>query len=375
MPIEIQAVAPVRNTDSEPTSLANREIHFGRQVVTHKDRIFFTERLALLLETGNALHTSLEILEDQSDGDALRKVVLALREDVSGGLSFSQALARHPEAFPPSYVSVVDAGEQGGFLHEVLERLRELDEKRQELRSTLFSAFSYPAFLVVFSVAVVTFVLMVVFPKFGDLFTMIWDKLPITTRFLMTVSQMLTQYWHVTLLGIGAAGVGAWRWLSRPEGRATVESWLLRLPLLREIVVVFQLVQFMYVMSLSLGNGVTMLDALRSSREVVGSLAFQRWVQRLETNVAEGRGLAVGFEEADFVPPLITQMVSTGEETGSLAMVMGRMAAFYEREWKTKLTVMAKLVEPVMLVVMGLVVGLIVSSLILPIFKLSTTVR
>jgi type II secretory pathway component PulF len=375
MPIEIQAAAPVPDAESEPTSFANREIHFGRQRVTHKDRIFFTERLALLLETGNALHTSLEILEDQSDGDALRKVVLALSEDVSGGLSFSQALARHPEAFPPSYVSVVEAGEQGGFLHEVLERLRELDEKRQELHSTLFSAFSYPAFLVVFSVAVVTFVLMVVFPKFGDLFTMIWDKLPITTRFLMTVSQILSSYWHVMLLGIGAMGMGAWRWLSRPEGRATVESWLLRLPLLREIVVTFQLVQFMYVMSLSLGNGVTMLDALRSSREVVGSLAFQSWVQSLETNVTEGRGLSVGFEEADFVPPLITQMVTTGEETGSLAMVMGRMAAFYEREWKTRLTVMAKLVEPVMLVVMGLVVGLIVSSLILPIFKLSTTVR
>jgi type II secretory pathway component PulF len=216
---------------------------------------------------------------------------------------------------------------------------------------------------------------MVVFPKFGDLFTMIWDKLPITTRFLMTVSQILSSYWHVMLLGIGAMGMGAWRWLSRPEGRATVESWLLRRPLLREIVVTFQLVQFMYVMSLSLGNGVTMLDALRSSREVVGSLAFQSWVQSLETNVTEGRGLSVGFEEADFVPPLITQMVTTGEETGSLAMVMGRMAAFYEREWKTRLTVMAKLVEPVMLVVMGLVVGLIVSSLILPIFKLSTTVR
>ena len=373
MPIEMQTAVSV--PDAEPGGLLSREFHLGRQGVSGKDRIFFTERLALLLETGNALHTSLEVLESQSDSGALQTVVGELCEGVSGGLSFSQALAQHPEAFPPSYVSIVEAGEHGGFLPEVLERLRELDEKRQELRATLFSAFSYPAFLVLFSFSVVVFVLMVVFPKFGDLFTMIWDKLPITTRFLMTASQALLSWWPFLLGGLVAAGVGVWRWISRAGGRATLEGWLLRTPVLRELVVLFQLVQFMHVMGLALGNGVAMLDALRSCREVVGSPVFQAFVRQLEANVSEGRGLAVGFQEADFVPPLVRQMVSTGEETGSLALVMGRMAAFYEREWKTRLGVMAKLVEPLMLVVMGVVVGLIVSSLILPIFKLSTTVH
>jgi type II secretory pathway component PulF len=272
-------------------------------------------------------------------------------------------------------VSVVAAGEQGGFLPAVLERLRELDEKRQELRATLFSAFSYPAFLTVFSAGVVLFVLMVVFPKFGDLFEMIWDKLPITTRFLMTTSELLRSYWPAVLGALAAAGFGLWRWLSRPEGRATLDRFVLRIPVLGEIAVLFNLVQFMHVMSLALSNGVAALDALRSCREVVASPSFGRFVRDLEANVAEGRGLAVGFQEAEFVPDLVRQMVATGEESGSLALVMGRMASFYEREWKLRLNTLAKLIEPLMLVVMGVVVGLIVSSLILPIFKLSTTVR
>lgn len=373
MPIELQ---PARSVpDPRPERRALSEITIGRQGVSTKDRIFFTERLALLLETGNPLHLGLEALGRQAGSPAMTAVIADLGQGVSGGLSFSQALARHPEAFPPAYVSVVSAGEHGGFLPQVLERLRELDEKRQELRTTLFSAFSYPAFLMVFSAAVVLFVLMVVFPKFGDLFEMIWDKLPITTRFLMTASAALRSYWPVFVGALAAAGFGLWRWLANPKGRAALDAFVLRLPVLGEIAVLFHLVQFMHVMSLALGNGVAALDALRSCREVVASPSFREFVRELEFNVSEGRGLSAGFQEADFVPDLVRQMVATGEESGSLALVMGRMASFYEREWKQRLNTLAKLVEPTMLVVMGLVVGILVSSLILPIFKLSTTVH
>ena len=373
MPIEIQTLA----SQLEPKAKRRRlnEITIGRRGVTVRDRIFFTERLALLLETGNPLHTSLETLEDQSASPEMRDVIVDLRERVTGGASFSQALSQHPAAFPPAYVNVVAAGEHGGFLFRVLERLRDLDEKRDELRSTLFAAFSYPAFLVVFSIAVVAFVLIVVFPKFSELFQMIWDQLPVTTRFLMVVSAGLRQYWLPVLSGLVAAGVLAWRWARRPQGRETLESIVLRLPVLREIVGLFQLVQFMHILSLALGNGVPMLDALRSCRAIVAGRAFGRFIERLEQGVTEGRGIAFGFQEAEFMPPLVRQMITTGEETGELVRVMERMAAFYEREWKNRLTALAKLIEPVMLVVMGVVVGLIVSSLILPIFKLSTTVH
>ncbi len=375
MPIEIHSAARTPASEARAPRRSAAEIRIGAPRICTRDRIFFTERLALLLETDNPLHVSLGVLEEQSENPLMRTVIGDLREGVAGGMSFSQALQKHPEVFPAAYVNVVAAGEQGGFLYRVLERLRDLDEKRDELRSTLLSAFSYPAFLMLFSTAVVAFVLVVVFPKFGELFTMIWDKLPVTTRFLMIVSAGLRDYWIAVLCGLGALGVLGWRWATRPRGRAALEGLALRVPVLREILVLFQLVQFMHVLSLALGNGVPMLQALRSCRAVVGGHAFGQFVQHLEACVNEGRGISAGFREVDFVPPLVKQMITTGEETGGLVRVMERMAAFYEREWKKRLTTLAKLVEPAMLVIMGVVIGLIVSSLILPIFKLSTTVH
>ena len=374
MPIEVQRAArALPEPKAERRKLS--EIKIGGERITPRDRIFFTERLALLLETDNPLHVSLGALSGECESPLMREVIRDLQESVAGGMSFSQALARHPEVFSPAYVSVIGAGESGGFLYKVLERLRDLDEKRDELRSMLVSAFSYPAFLVVFSFVVVAFVLVVVFPKFAELFEMIWDQLPVTTRFLMVVSAGLREHWIPILGGLGALGALGWRWATRPAGREALEKAMLRTPVLREIVVLFQLVQFMYVLSLALGNGVPLLDALRSCRAIVGGNQFRFFIGHLEQCVSEGRGVAVGFREADFVPPLIAQMVTTGEETGGLARVLERMAEFYEREWRKKLTALAKLVEPLMLVVMGVVVGLIVSSLILPIFKLSTSVR
>ena len=364
--------------ESSPWAERLRElggIELASSRITDRDRIFFTERLALLLGTGNGLHASLRALEQQSTHGGMETVVRDLQEAVEGGMSFSVALGRNPEAFPPSFVSVVAAGESGGFLSEVLERLRDLDEKRQELRSTLFSAFSYPAFLALFSAAVVGFVLIVVFPKFGELFQLIWDQLPATTRWLMTLSAMLRGHaWAFAAVSVGLVGV-AWVGMSRPEGKRLLDAGIARLPVVRELAVLYRLVQFMHVMSLGLSNGVPMLEALRSCRDVVGSLEFRRFVLDLETHVQEGRGVAIGFSEAEFVPPLVAQMIETGEESGELATVMGRMADFYEREWKRQLNVISKLIEPLMLAVMGVVVGIIVSSLILPIFKLSTAVR
>ncbi|MEM7411291.1 MAG: type II secretion system F family protein [Myxococcota bacterium] len=374
MPIE-RAQAARSSTDWGDRLREIGSIELTSERVTDRDRIFFTERLALLLGTGNGLHASLRALEEQAGHGGMESVIRDLQEGVEGGLSFSQALARNPESFPPSFVSVVAAGESGGFLSEVLERLRDLDEKRQELRSTLFSAFSYPAFLALFSVAVVGFVLIVVFPKFGEMFVLIWDQLPVTTRWLMGASEALRQHaWAFLVASVGLSVV-AWQALTRPAGKRWADRALTRLPVVRELAVLYRLVQFMHVMSLGLANGVPMLEALRSCRDVVGSPEFRSFVLGLESSVQEGRGVAVGFTEADFVPPLVAQMIETGEESGELATVMGRMADFYEREWKRKLNVISKLIEPMMLAVMGVVVGIIVSSLILPIFKLSTTVR
>jgi len=343
--------------------------------ITTKERMFFTEKLALLLETGNSLHASLSSLEQQADKPAMRELTAALAEDIANGFSFSQALARHPDTFSHTYINLVAASETGGFMHQVLEQLLEMDDKREKLRSTLLSALSYPAFLLVFAVGVVIFVLAVVFPKFKDMFSTIYDQLPSTTRFLMGVSDILQSQWP-TLLGILLTATLSYRyWAKSSRGRYNIDRLKLNLPVIGPIIAKLYLVQSLRVMGLSLSNGVSVADTLQACREVIDNHLFHQFIVDVEARVQEGGGLAAGFRESDFIPPVVEQMITTGEETGNLPRVMSRLADFYEREMARQLATFNRLIEPIMLLVMGGVVGLLVSSLILPIFKLSRAVH
>lgn len=374
MAIELQKSSPA--TQHTPVGGAWFE-RFKTQApaIGSRERMFFTERLALLLDTGIPLHVALESLARQSDHEGMEKLVRQLREDVTGGMTFARALGQHSNVFPATYVNLIAAAETGGFLPIALERLREMEERREELRSTLKSALSYPIILMAFSFAVIVFVLVVVFPKFEEMFEMIRDQLPPTTSFLMAASDIMRRYW----LGIILAACGAYAFaaaqLQRPEGRRALDRFMLRVPGLREIVIQLNIVQMLRVMGLSLANGVGLVEALRSAREAVSSDTFRGFLDRVDNGVSEGRGLASGFDDEPLVPELVKQMIETGEESGNLPQVMQRLADFYEREWRLALGMVSKVAEPAMLIVMGGVVGLIVSSLILPIFKLSRAVH
>jgi type II secretory pathway component PulF len=342
--------------------------------VTVRERDFFTEQLALLLETGTALHAALAILQHQVDNPALRSVLGQVQADIAAGQSFSQALTQHPAVFSVTYVKLVAAAEGGGFLPEVLTELVAMGENREQLQRKVLSAFSYPAFLAVFSLVVVVFVLVVVFPKFAEMFGAIRDRLPVTTVALMAASDLVRQHWVLLLALCAGAGGGLRYWLGTPEGRIAMDRMKLATPWLGGIFVRLYLSQTLRVLSLSLSHGVPMVDALIACRDVVRNTVFQRFLADVERGVREGRGLSVGFQEAGFIPSLARQMVATGEETGNLPKTMERVATFYESELKRRLETFARLAEPVMLLVMGVVVGVVVSSLILPIFKLSRAV-
>jgi type II secretory pathway component PulF len=339
-----------------------------------QERMFFTEQLSLLLETGTALHVALLALKKQVENPAMVEVIDGLFENISEGKPLSYALSQYPELFPATYVNLVAAAEDGGFLDRVLLELMRMDEKRDELKRTVVSALSYPAFLVTFSLFVVIFVLVVVFPKFADMFASIADKLPMTTLVLMKASHALTRHWAPILAAVVAGVAGLVWWLHTPAGKALLDRLKLRVFGLRDIFIRIYLIQSLRVLGLSLGNGVSIPDALASCREVVSNRVFQAFLVNVEYKVNEGSGFAAAFQQADFMPPTVKQMVTTGEETGNLPRVLGRIADYYERELAKKLAAFSRMVEPIMLIVMGGVVGLIVSSLILPIFKLSQAV-
>ena len=339
------------------------------------DRILFTERLTLLLETGVPLHDALGALRDQTVKPRLKAIIGDVADDIVGGARFSEALARHPDLFPPTYINLIGASEEGGFLAEVLVQLMDMDEKQERLRSTIVSALSYPGFLIVFSILVVVFILISVFPKFSVMFASMYDELPVTTKVFIFASDVLTR--HGALFGIGtlAVAAGALLALRRPDVREWLDRVKLRLPYVKDIFIKIYLTRLMRVMGISLERGVTILATLGACRNVIPNAEFQRFIGELEVQVTEGRGIAAGFRDSPLIPISVKQMIETGEQTGTLGRVMGRVADFYERDLTRQLNGMAKMAEPVMLLVMGVLVGTIVTSIILPIFKMSRAVH
>ncbi len=347
---------------------------FGGSKLTAKDRKFFTEQMALLLETGSNLQASLQALKSQVSKPEMRELVARLQDDIEQGRQFSAALAQHPDFFSQTYINLIAASEDAGYMHEVLEQLLEMEDKREQLQQTIVSALSYPVFLLVFAIAVVIFVLAVVFPKFADLFSQIADQLPATTVFLMATSDFIQHDWGYLLGGLVVFfGILKW-WLASEQGKQKTDAAKLRLPLIREIFSQLYLVQSLRVLSLSLGNGVNVIDALRTSRSVVNNRIFQHFMRQVEDQVEQGKGIAIGFQGAAFIPPVVAQMIKTGEETGQLPKVLERLSNYYEAELSKRLQTLSRMAEPLMLLIMGAVVGVIVSSLILPIFKLSRAV-
>ncbi len=352
----------------------NISLPVGRKRAGTSDRMFFTEQLALLLETGESLYGALTTIVMQTENPEMRSIVEKLAQDISEGRSFGAALAEHPEVLSSTYVNLISASESGGFMHEVLEQLLHMDEKQEQLRSTLVSAATYPMFLIAFSFAVVVFVLVVVFPKFGSMFESIYDQLPASTKVLMGLSDIMRQYWIFLVAGITAFIIAFRQWLASDAGSVRVDYLKLHTPGVREIFTQIYLVQSLQVMSLSLNNGVSVMESLEACRDVVRNRLFREQIAKVEDSVQGGAGFAAGLADSPFLPDLAKHMIATGEQTGNLGKVMGRICVYYETQLTKKLDSVSKLAEPLMLLIMGVVVGVLVSSLILPIFKLSRAV-
>lgn len=380
MAIEITAKSEdkrkrVTNLHFKPNLNLNLNLnHLLQRKPKTQDRIFFTEQLSLLLETGTALHAALASLCRLATTPVLKKIINTLREDVVHGKSFSMALKQHPEFFNKAYVNLVDAAENGGFLDKVLIQLKVMDEKRERLKSKVTNALIYPGFLMFFSVSVVIFVLTIVFPKFADLFSRISSDLPGSTKMLMAASNLLINHLLLVSVSFISSVAGLVYWIKTEKGKKYLDKAKLSVYFVKDIFIELYLVQSLRLMSLSLSNGVSVMDTLEACKDVVENSEFNKFMQSLQENVKEGEGFASGFEQAAFIPSTVKQMIRTGDESGSLEHVMNRIADYYEAGLEKRLERFTRLVEPVMLIVMGGVVGVIVSSLILPIFKLSKAV-
>ena len=340
--------------------------------VTTRDVVEFTQQLATLVDAGLPLDRALLILEELTAHPRIKEIVADVLRSVRGGASLSDALAKHhPRPFSRLYINMVRAGEKGGVLEPTLQRLAELLREAQEFREAVVSAAIYPALLTMVGAGAVVFLLTFVIPRFGEIFTDLGQDLPAPTQVLLTVSGAVKSYWWLGAL-IGLVCVFAGRVaLSSPGGRLALHRLVLRLPLAGDVVLKSEVAQFARVLGTLLKSGVPVVSALSVVREMIGNQVLATAVERLGEGVKRGAGLAVPMAEDGAFPPLARHMVRIGEETGRLEEMLLRVADAYEAEVRKLVKRLTGLLEPVIILAMGLVVGFIVVAMLMAIFSIS----
>ena len=362
------------SVDARPQAVAkrlSRITHLFSKPIKAGEVIFFTSQLSLMLEIGTPLKNALAAIRKQTKNDAFKKVIHTMVQDVEGGRQLSEAMKRHPRVFNSVFTSMVKAGETGGFLHEILLRIVEMQEKRQVLLTQIRSALTYPIFLCILGFVVVVFVLVGVLPKFTAVFAGKEHILPLTTRFLMALSASLRGYWWVYLMGCTGSVIGLKLFKDSAQGKTLVDWSSIKLPLIARLSNKINTCSMLRTLGHLMESAVPILQALDVTRDTIKNRYFGQFIEQIQEHVRQGGKFAQPFSNYPFILDSVKQMVATGEEIGDLPNVMLRLAKFYDAEVDRELKTLASLIEPMALIVMGAVVGVIVSSVVLPLFKLA----
>ncbi len=335
-----------------------------------KDVAVFSRQFATMINSGLSLLRALYILGDQTENKLLASVITQVRTDVETGSSLSVALGKHPKTFNRLYVSMVKAGEVGGSLDEVLLRLAETIEKQVELRRKVRSAMTYPVVVAVLVIGIVTAMLLFVIPMFKDLYTQLGGELPAPTQFLINVSTFVRNFWYVMFgVEIGAV-VGFRRWINTDSGREKWDAIKLRAPVFGPLVRKTALARFSRTLAALVRSGVPILESLDIVADTSGNSVVAKAVRDAQTAVKQGEPLAQRLEQHPVFPPMVTQMMAVGEETGAVDEMLDKIADFYDQEIEATVAALTSLIEPLLIVVMGAAVGGMVISLYLPMFNI-----
>ena len=344
----------------------------GGRRIPGRDLVAFTQQLATLLEAGLPLDRALSIQEGLAPNPRLRVITGDVLRSVRGGTSLGEALAKHhPRPFSRLYINMVRAGERGGVLEHTLRRLAEFLEEAQEFRDTLVSALIYPTLLAAVGGAAVAFLMTFVIPRFADIFRDLGSTIPLPTLMLLSVSGWLRRFWWV-LAGAGLGGaLGLRTWLATAAGRLKADQILLRLPVLGPVILQTEVARFARITGTLLKSGVPMLAALGVVKEMMGNQVKAQAVDSLGDGVRRGAGLAKPMVETGIFPALATHMVSVGEETGRLEEMLLKVGATFETDTRKNVKRLIALVEPGIILVMGLVVGFIVVAMLMAIVSIT----
>ncbi len=339
--------------------------------VRASDIIYATSQLAVMVDTGITLSLALDSIAQQESNRTLKQVLMELKSQVESGEDFSTALSRYPRYFDKTYVSLIKASEHTGTLGSMLDTIAEYQRKQLETRQKVRAAMAYPAVMLVLAVGVTIFLLTYVMPKFQPLFQRKGIKLPIMTRFLMGASHVLIDYWYLWLLAAVAAGIAFFVARRTDEGRKFFDWLKISVPLLGPLNRKVILSRSVRTLGTMVAAGVSMLDCIRLAAEVAGNHYYEQvWLGVLD-RITQGERIADSLRGNPLFPPTLVQMINSGEETAKLDAVLSKVILYYDREVETSIKAATSLIEPLLIVIMGGVVGSIAMGLLLPIFSLS----
>jgi len=369
---EKAAIEKLRDSGFIPLRITTPREDLSKRLIFRRrkaDILTFTTELSALLKAGLPLDRSLNILSELSEGKAMREIIRSILQSIREGMSFSDALQRHPETFPQLYVNMVRAGEAGGVLDIVLEKLKEFLESTRELKESLVSAMIYPTILMLTGVASIIVLLVYVLPKFSTIFSEMGATLPLPTRVVITTSNTIATYWWVILLLLGTGTIIFRRYINSERGRYKWDS--IRLRLMGDIIIRLETARFTRTLGTLLSSGVPLLQALANSKGTVSNRVISSAIDMVSRDAKAGKGIASPLSRTGVFPPLAISMIKVGEESGQLDTMLLQVAETYETSLRATLKRFLSLLEPVMILFMALVIGFIIISMLMAIFSIT----
>ena len=337
----------------------------------------FSRQLATMISSGLALLRALHILENQTQNAKLKAIISEVSSDVEGGTALSDSLEKHPNVFSRLYVSMVRAGETGGMLDETMNRIANQLEAEDSLRRAVRSAMVYPLLIAAFALLVLTAMVMFIIPIFSKMYADLGSQLPLLTRLMVSLSNtMRSIYGLVIAVAIGGAIYGLVQLKKSPQGTAAWDRFKLHIPLgIGEIIRKLAMARFSRTLSTLISSGVPILQAIDITSETAGNTVVANTMNEVRVSVKEGRPMSEQLGKSKVFPAMVTQMIAVGEETGALDTMLTKIADFYEDEVNASVKALTSILEPIMMIGVGALVGVIVISLYLPIFNLLETVK
>ena len=388
----VSGIQDALNEDNAVTSLMSRGLMVlslqQKSAVTSRNRkkawtvketdlVLFTRQLSTMIEAGISLVQAMTALYDQCDPKRqrnLRHIISDVTTRVQGGETFNESIAKHPRVFDRLFVSMVKAGEHGGLLAEILDRLAGFLEASARLRKKVKSAMTYPVIVICIAFAITTFLLVKVVPIFGEIFKDFGAKLPAPTQFLIDVSDFMRNEWYFLLVAIGAGFFGIRTFLRSVRGKQIADKWKLKLPVFGPLIHKICMSRFSRTFAQLIRSGVPILEVLDIVGGASGNHVVETSIKGVSEDVEKGDNLSVALSKKPIFPPMMLRMVSAGEATGKIDTMLEKMADFWDEEIEALLDALTSLIEPLLIVFLGVIVGGIVIAMFLPIFKLNEVV-